>query len=114
MFFPFSKQSKVKTHKSSFSNNGNFTHNDFKISLLSFHPIMKIGSSNRNNSTNGQAPNPISHTVETPEKIEEEEESFSISQKIDFKTLILCTFSCLFGGAITLCALNFIKKRKNH
>lgn len=114
MFFPFSKESKVKTHKSSFSNNDNFTHNDFKISLLSFHPIMKIGSSNRNNSTIGQAPSTNNPTAENLVQAEPEPKEVTISQNKHYKTLILCAISGFAGGALTICFLNFMKKRKKN
>lgn len=112
MFFPFSKQSKVRTHKSCFSNNDNFTHNDFKISLLSFHPIMKIGSSNRNNSTIGHTPSPSHSTLENQVKAEAAPTEVTFSQKNNYRTLILCAVSGFAGGALTVCLLNFMKKRK--
>ncbi|MGX8796126.1 hypothetical protein ACR6HW_08610 [Fusibacter sp. JL298sf-3] len=55
MFFPFSRQSKVQTKKSWFSNNDNPVHNHFRFSFFDINPV------NHNKSIHSSSPEQAAH-----------------------------------------------------
>lgn len=115
MFFPFSRQSKVSTQKSSLSNNNHSTSNHFKISLIELSPSYKNDS---NKVTNFSKPEATEETLENENEnqmVQTYPCTLKKSNKNDYRNLILMTIgviSALVGVFFILKALKNRRKKK--
>lgn len=115
MFFPFSKQSKVSTQKSSLSNNNHSTSNHFKISLIELSPSYKNDSTKVTKFASSETPEETLPTDNENQMDPTYPCTLKKSNKNDYRNLILLTIgviSAFIGVFFIIRALKNRRKKK--